>query len=251
MMMIKTTRVVLVASCLAWAAAASAQTADELIEKTLTATGGRAAFAKITSRTTTGTMTLSTPAGDVSGPIEVLNAAPNKSRTLITLDLSSLGAGQLVIDQRFDGTSGYATDSMRGDRDITGSQLENMKNSTFPNPFLSYKDRGTTIETGGKEKAGDRDAYVLIITPKSGPVVREWVDAETYLPLKISLKVEVPEMGEVEQTTTYADYHDVDGIKIPFKLVSTSSVQSFNVVVTKVEHNTKIDPALFSKPGGK
>ena len=250
-MMIKTTRLVLVACSLSWAVAASAQTADELVEKTLTAAGGRPALAKLTSRSTTGTMTLSTPGGDVSGPIEVLSAPPNKSRTLITLDLSSLGAGQLVIDQRFNGTTGYASDSMRGDRDITGSQLENMKNSMFPNSFLTYKDLGTTIEVGAKEKAGDRDAIVLIVTPKSGPVVREWIDAASYLPIKIAVKINVPEVGDLEQTTEFSDYREVDGVKIPFKLVSTSAAQSFTVTVTKVEHNVKIDPALFSKPGGK
>ena len=70
---------------------ASAQTADAVVEKYLAALGGRAALAKVTSRSTTGTMTLSTPTGTVSGTIEVLNEQPNKSRTLIKLDLSSLG----------------------------------------------------------------------------------------------------------------------------------------------------------------
>ena len=70
---------------------AFAQTADEVVEKYLAALGGRAALAKVTSRSTTGTMTLSTPTGTVSGTIEVLNEQPNKSRTLIKLDLSSLG----------------------------------------------------------------------------------------------------------------------------------------------------------------
>jgi hypothetical protein len=84
---------------LGWAHTVSAQTADQIIEKYLTAVGGRAALSKLTSRSMVGTITLSTPIGDVSGPIEVLNQAPNKSRTLITLDLSSVGAGKAIIDQ--------------------------------------------------------------------------------------------------------------------------------------------------------
>ncbi len=227
---------------------ASAQTADEVIEKYLTALGGRAALAKLTSRSTTGTMTLTTPAGDVSGPIETLNQQPNKSRTLIKMDLTSLGAGPMTIDQRFDGTSAYVLDSLRGNRDITGNQLENMKNSVFPNPFLNYKERGMTVELAGKEKVGEREAYVLIVKPKSGSVARQFVDAESYLPVKLVVKIDIPEIGQVEQTSEFSDYRDVDGIKIPFTVKATSAVQSFTISVTKVEHNVKIDEALFSKP---
>src|SRR5205823_12558182 len=128
---------------------ASAQTADEIIEKALSAVGGRAALAKLTSRSMTGTITLTTPGGDVSGPVEIYNKTPNKSRTVIKLDLSSFGAGQMTVDQRFDGSSGYVIDTLQGNRDVTGSQLENMKNGAFPSALMNYKDRGVTAELAG------------------------------------------------------------------------------------------------------
>jgi hypothetical protein len=46
--------------------------------------------------------------------------APHKSRTLIKLDLTALGAGQVVTDQRFDGVTGYVVDTFNGNRAITG-----------------------------------------------------------------------------------------------------------------------------------
>ena len=66
----------------AWAHVAWAQTADEVVARSLAAIGGRAALGKLKSRLTTGTITLSTPAGDIEGSVELLNAAPNKSRSL-------------------------------------------------------------------------------------------------------------------------------------------------------------------------
>ena len=51
-----------------WSQVASAQTADEVIEKHLAAIGGRAALAKLESRLMVGTITLSTPGGEVTGP---------------------------------------------------------------------------------------------------------------------------------------------------------------------------------------
>src|SRR5882757_6966822 len=161
-------RLALASLFLIWAHAGLAQTADDVIERSVTALGGRAAFGKVTSQSAAGTITLSTPGGDVSGPVEVLNAVPNKSRTLIKVDLSSLGAGQLVMDQRFDGMSGYVLDSLQGNRDITGNQLDNMRNGAFPHPFLIYKKLGATAQLGPKEKVGDRDAYPVTFDFPSG-----------------------------------------------------------------------------------
>lgn len=244
-------RILLTAAVLVCARTVSAQSVDDVIEKSLTAQGGRAALGKITSRSTKGTIVITSPAGDLPGTIEILNQAPNKVRTLINLDLTAVGAGSLTVDQRFDGTNGYAMDSMRGDSETTGSRLENLRNGAFPSPFLNYKERNIKVVLAGKEKVGERDAYILSVTPPTGPASRVWVDAETYLPAKTSVTIDTPETWPLEQVTEFSDYREVDGVKVPYAVHSVSAVQSFNVKVTSVENNLKIDPALFSKPAGK
>jgi hypothetical protein len=234
---------------LAFAHTAAAQTADEIIEKSIAAQGGRAAFQKIKTRTMSGTITLGTPAGDIPGTIEIQNAAPNKTRTLIKVDLTSLGAGPMQIDQRFDGATGYVLDSMQGDRPISGNQLDNMKNGGFPHPFLVYKANGASASVAGKEKMDGRDAFVVVFEPTAGSPVRTFIDAETYMPLATRIKTTLPQVGEVEQTSHTSDYRDVDGVKLPFKIEVSSAIQSFTIVVSKVEHNTAIDEKMFVKPG--
>jgi hypothetical protein len=243
-----TRKLILAILVLAWSQLASAQTADEVIEKHLAAIGGRAALAKLKSRSMTGTIAISTPVGELSGPVEITNMAPNKLRTLIKLDLTAVGAGEMTVDQRFDGTAGFVADSMQGNRDITGDQLEGMRNATFPTPFLDYKERGVTVELGAKEKVGAREAFVLTVKPKTGAAVRQFIDAESYLPLRVVTKVEVPQMGTVEQTSDFSDLREVDGVKVPFTIKSSSAAQSFTITLTKVEHNGKVDETLFSKP---
>lgn len=242
------TRILAIAALFATADVAAAQTVDEVVDKHLAALGGRAAVEKIKSRAMTGTITLVTPGGDVAGTIETWNQAPNKSRTLIKVDLTALGAGPLVIDQRFDGTTGYVLDSLQGNRDITGNQLDNMRNAAFPSQLLNYKSRGVAASVT-KEKAGDRDAYVISLEPPAGSVVRHFIDAETYLPLKNVVKVDVPQLGtQVEQTTEFSDFRVVDGVKSAFRVATSSSVQRFTIDVSKVEHNVAIDESSFSKP---
>ena len=154
----------------------------------------------------------------------------------------------MVQDQRFDGTTGYVSDTLQGNREITGNQLDNMKNTVFPSALLNYKENGT-VELQGKEKVNDRDAYVLVGKPKVGSALRLYLDAQTYLPIKTVVNVNVPQIGrDIEQTTETSDFHDVDGIKVPFQLKSSSDLQTFTVNITKVEQNTSIDAAMFSKP---
>lgn len=225
---------------------ASAQTADEVVEKHLAALGGRDALGKLKTRKLTGSVTISTPGGDFSGPVETYIKAPNKSRLYMRLDLSSVGAGELVIDQRFDGTTGYMMNSMQGNTEITGNQLDNLRNNVFPSTLLSYKEAGTKVEVLPKEQIDGKDAIVLLATPKAGSVVKTFLDAETYLPVKTVTTVDIPEAGgAIEQTTEFSDYREVDGMKVPFLLKLHNVAQAFTITVTKIEHNVPIEDSIF------
>jgi outer membrane lipoprotein-sorting protein len=231
------------------AQAAAAQTVDEIVEKHLAASGGRAALQALKSRTLSGTILVSIPGGELPGEIEILSQAPNKVRTLLTVDLSALGAGKLVFDQRFDGKNGYVIDTRLGNRDITGTELENLTNqSWFPTSLLNYKQAGTGLKLEGKAQIGGRDAYTLLVEPKVGPAMRQYIDAESYLLVREVATAFSPDIGPFEQTTDLLDYRDVDGFKVPFRAVLTSSVQNVAVTIMKVEHNAAIDEALLSKP---
>jgi hypothetical protein len=240
-------RAAAVAIVLALAQTSSAQTADEVIEKSIAAMGGRAAMEKIKSRSMAGSIGLMTPAGEIPGTIEIQNAVPNKMRTLIKADLSAFGAGQLQIDQRFNGADGYVFDNMQGDRPIGGNQLDNMKANSFPHPFLNYKAMGISVKLVGREQVGARDAFVLLFEPSAGSAVKQFVDAESYLPVRTMITVDLPQVGTVEQTAEASDFRDVDGVKTPFKLQVSSSVQGFTITFSKIENNVAVDDKLFSK----
>ncbi len=230
---------------------AAAQTADDVIEKHFAATGGRAAWAKLTSQISTGTLVTSTPNGDFNGTVEISRKAPNKTRVLIKLDLSSVGMGELIVDQRCDGKTAFASNSLQGDREITGSHLESMINNTFPSVLLDYKAAGATVTLAGKEKVGDRDAYVLQYAPRSGPGSRQYFDAETYYLIKVVAKVDTAEMGTIEQTNDARDYRDVGGVKIPFVMGIVNPAQTMTITLSKVDLNPQIDDAVFARPGAK
>ncbi len=244
-------------SCLfvpALAGRASAQTADQIVEKHLAAMGGRAALGKLTSRRSTGTITVSTPSGDLSGPCEIDVKAPNKTRAYMQLDLTPMGVpDKMIVEQRFDGTAGWSLNSMQGDAEITGNQLENMRNNVFPSSLLNYKAAGITLEVLPAEQLGGRAMVVLLATPKTGSAGQMYLDAETYLLVRTVAKVNAPQLGgEIEQVAELSDYRVVDGVKVPFHVVNSNAMQTGTITLTKVEHNVALDDALFvvKRPDG-
>jgi hypothetical protein len=236
------------AAFLALTASAPAQTADEIIEKHLAASGGKAALSKLTSRTTRGTIVITSPVGDLSGTVEVQQEVPNKSRTLLKLDLAALGAGQVVSDQRFDGNTAYVIDSFNGNRQITGTQLDAMRNGSFPTPLLNYKESGIATELTGREPVDGQDTFVIRLTPKTGPPTRVFIDASTFMLVKTATVLTVPQLGEIEQVLEFSDFRDVDGVKVPYRTRSSNAAQSGTATIAEVTHNVDIDDALFAAP---
>jgi zinc protease len=230
----------------AFAPTASAQTADEVVNKYLAALGGRDALGKLTSRRAIGTITVSTPNGDLSGPLEIDSKLPNKSRVAIDLDLSALGADKMHDERRFDGVSGMMLNSMNGDSEITGNQLDNMRNNVFPTPLLNYKTAGIAIEVLPRETLNGKAVIVLRATPKAGSATKLFFDAETYLIVRTVSTINSPQTGgDVEQTSDLSDYRAVDGVKVAFQVTNSNALQSAVIKLTKVEHNVALDDALF------
>lgn len=227
---------------------AAQQTADQVVEKHLAAMGGREALSKLTSRKATGTISVALPNGVIGGPIEVYAKVPNKARAYMLLDLSAMGMNdKLTLDQKFDGTSAWVLDSLQGDRQITGNQLDNMKNGDFPNPLLNYKANGTKIELLPNETVAGKTTIVLRITPKVGSVAKLYLDAETLLAVRMVATVNIPEQGgDMEHVAETSDYRTVDGVKVAFKTVNTSANQTVTMIFATVQHNVAIDDAMFS-----
>ena len=230
----------------ALASQAWAQTPDELVEKHIAAMGGRDALSKLTSRRATGSITVVGPNGDFGGPVEMSYKAPNKVRLSMQLDLSAMGVPEkMIVEQKFNGAVGWSLNSLQGDNEITGSQLENMKNNVFPSTLLNYKATGITLELLPKEQVDGKDAFVIRATPKTGSKVKMYLDATTYLLVRTVSTVNSAQMGDYEQTSTLSDFRVVDGIKVPFQVVQANAQQSATIKLTKIEHNVALDDAIF------
>jgi outer membrane lipoprotein-sorting protein len=57
--------------------------------------------------------------------------------------------------------------------------------------------------------------------------------------------------GDVEQVQEFSDFREVDGIKLPYSVRSSTSVQVVTATLSDVKHNVEIDDSSFVRPAGQ
>jgi outer membrane lipoprotein-sorting protein len=230
-------------SLLVVAAAAHAQTVDEIIAKNLQAKGGAEKWQSVKTVKMTGKIA----AQGQEMPLTVYAKRPNLNRQEI-----SLPDGKVV--QAFDGTTAWVINPMMGGdtpQVVPGGAADLMKNAAdFDGALINYKSKGTTIELVGKEKLADKDVYHLKLTMKSGQVQHYFLDTESGLEVKTSAEVDTG-MGPTKQTldTEMSNYKQVGGIMLPHTVRQFMNGNKMaEVSVTGVEFNAPVDDSIFTMP---
>ena len=106
-----------------------------------------------------------------------------------------------------------------------------------------------TMRVAGRRKVGDRDAVVVVDRPSEAVTRRYFFDAETGLLVRI-LTLTDAILNQIPEQVDFEDYRDVDGVKLPF-LVCTSSIDTFfsqTRTVTDVRHGVAVEDKLFEMP---
>jgi len=174
-------------------------------------------------------------------PIDVV-IAPGKIR----VTSKNAEGGELI--NVFAGDSGWFRDPKnRGS--YNASQLEHMWQVSDAMRFIMPSEIPADAKVTSKDKAGDKDAWV--ITMPWGTIGRQrlYFDTTSGLLLKRVMMMATP-IGWVPQKTTYDDYRDVGGFKLPF-VVTFDSVDPWIGATRRyneIRLNAKIDESVFTKP---
>jgi outer membrane lipoprotein-sorting protein len=238
-------RAPLIAFCVAGMLAAAQEpkkpdlTAQQIIDKSIEASGGRAAMEKVTSSVAKGMIE---GAQGLRATMEFYAKAPNKRLIVTVIETGG------EIRQGFDGKVGWSQDPARGVVELTGAPLADLAREAVFNSALKWREVYPKAELTGREKIGVRDAYVVRLTPASGKPVTQYFDAETFLMLRQISTQDTPS-GPMELTVDFSDYRDVGGgIKAPFRMRQKLPVGDILVTMIQVSNNVEIDDATFAMP---
>ncbi|MGA9771749.1 MAG: hypothetical protein WBV94_22150 [Blastocatellia bacterium] len=214
-------------------------TVDQIMEKHLQAIGGKAAMEKLTSRTMKGRIEI--PAMGISGTTEAYAKAPNKYGNKSSID----GIGDFM--QGYDGKTAWEQNPMAGYRVLSGTELALVRREAEFYGDLKFKELYPKAVVKGKQKVGDRDAYLVEATPAEGGPEQLYYDAQTWLLVRRDFVLDNPQ-GQLPTETYLDDYKDVDGVKLPFTIRQTNPAVALTIKITEIKHNVAIDEAKFNKP---
>jgi hypothetical protein len=161
--------------------------------------------------------------------------------------------GQTAV-QVYDGTNGWKLRPFLNRRDVEPYTPEELKAASMQadidGPLVDYVSKGTKVQLEGLQSVEGHDAFNLKLTLKTGQVQHIWVDAQTFLDVKIEGTPRRLD-GRFHPVATYMrDYRSVNGLLIPY--VNETAVegvrQTEKILVEKVVVNPKLEDSHFSKP---
>lgn len=176
-------------------------------------------------------------------PMQMKIKKPNKFLVKMTMQ------GQ-EMTQAFDGENGWmiAPWVSPEPQALAGEQLEQAKDQTnMEGELYNYEQKGSTIDFKGKVNLDGNEAFKLTLNSKDGSEKDYYIDANTYLILKV--KAEVSAQGQtVEVEQIMGDYQTTDGITMARKIETKSPMGSATILMEDVRFNTDIDDSIFKQP---
>jgi len=213
--------------------------AEVILEKSIEATGGRAAYERTHSRKSTGKMEM--PAMGLKAEAVEYSAVPDLSYMI--LESPEIGK----IESGSGGDIYWEMTQMTGPRVKEGDERALARRSTF-NADLRWREFFPDVSTAGIDTVDGRPCYKLVLIPTEGPVETRYYDAGTYLLAKQEMLVETP-MGEVPIEFFPSDYREVGGLLMPFKIRQVlMKMQEMVFATDSVWFNVEIPESLFVFP---
>jgi zinc protease len=214
-------------------------TAEEVIEASLAAQGGRDKLAKITSLKSTATILIA--AANLKGKLTAYNAPPRDS--LEIFDLPGIGKTQSGTHDDL----AWEMNPITGARIIDGAEKRiALRNATF-NADLMWKELYPKTELAGVVDFNGTQSYKVIFTAAEGDSVTRYYAKDTLLPIGTEMIVK-SQMGEMPLVLVESDFRDIQGLKFPYKVQRKDATLSAEITVDEIELSPKLDPTLFAVP---
>jgi len=221
--------------------AASAQTADEIVQKYAAAMGGLDAFKKVQTAKFTGAVTVQ--GNDLPMTMQVINNRAVRS------DIDVMGTA--VTNSYKDG-KGWKLNPFAGIEtatDMEPAELNDIRGlASLASPLMDYKNLGHTVELIGQEDVDGVKTFKLKLTAKEDSrVTFYYINATDYHIIKASSK-RMMQGAEAEVDTYFSDVKEFGGIKFAMNRSQKMNGSVFQTIqYNTIELNVKIDETVFDK----
>ncbi len=213
----------------------------QLLAKAIEAAGGRQYFEKIQSIKIEAELTIVTPQGELAASTERIMMMPNKVSQSITLPMGTMtqiyneGKAWLVTPNG----ANPAPDVLK--EEIQSDLWRNIQYL-----YAQMDQEGLDIQALDPETVEEHECKVLLIDPANAKSLKLFLDAETFLPLKMSYKSVGMQGAPVDTEELLSDYREINGIKLPFHtLIFQDGKKAMEYEMKSVELNPEVDESIF------
>lgn len=223
-------------------AVAQAQTVDEIIAKNAQARGGLEKLKSVKTMR----MTARVSAGSFRAQYVRENKRDDKVREETILQ-------GLARVRAYDGKTAWQVNPFGGRKDPELISQDNAKSlivhADIEGPLIDYKIKGHNAVLLGHDSVEGTDCYKIKLTLKDGDVRYYYLDADSFLEIKIESQSKI--RGALQYTDTFlGDYDQVNGIYFPFAIETgeTGSEKREKFTIDKIVLNLLLDDAMFTMP---
>jgi outer membrane lipoprotein-sorting protein len=252
---------------------------DDIVARNISARGGGAAWRSVHSLSMSGLMDVGRNAPDTRKMVEQSHGGQGKPRKRLhpELTVAEVHADTVVrlpyliefrrprqmrlemkvrdatAIQVYDGSVGWKLRPFIGRHEVEPYSAAELRlaqsQQELDGPLIDYAAKGTHVELAGMDPVDGRDAYKLKLTLKNGDPLSLWIDAQTFLDVRLA----VPHsFGGKERTvvTSMSDYRKVGDIVLPFTLEDRfgEGTTSQRIDIQQVSVNPALPDSRFTKP---
>jgi hypothetical protein len=248
-------------------ASPAGMTAEQIIERNVTARGGLQAWRGVQTLSMSGKLeaggneSSTYPVQGVKrGGVQLPKRPAEQMQLPFRLESKRSRKLRLEIDfrgqtaiQTYDGTNGWKLRPYLNRHEVEPFTADEMKAAAFQSdldgPLVDYAAKGTKAELEGTEKVEGKDNYRLKLTFKDGQSQHVWVDAKTFLESKIEGTPRRLDGKYHPVEIYYREYKTVSGIVVPY--VTETKVQGVKqtekIEVEQVVVNPRVEDSRFAK----
>jgi hypothetical protein len=237
---------------------------DMVLDKYIQASGGAQRLAALTSISAKGTAVGFGGLGG-GGNVEIVAKAPDKRATIILFKAETNRGDQI---RTYDGRAGWVRTPLNvvGEFQLIGSDLDGARvdaQLSFPGQIKSILTNlksgppttitdlpAPTSQASVLQGAVGNQSHLVDVVQGTGPrglLVTLYFDQQSGLLLR-ELRYGLSPIGRVPTQIDFADYRDVNGIKLPFRITYAWLDGRDAIVLNEIQTNVAVDEAKFGRP---
>jgi len=189
------------------------------------------------------TGTLRMPHQGLDGTIKIL--AAGRDRLVVRTDFGRFG----FVEMGMTSGSGWSNSSMTPTRELVASEIDELRRQHPLAEFEDWSTRYSTKRVIGTKTVGNIETIVVRVRTQRGQASTKFIDKTTGDVVREEGAIDVAGVMSLPFTMTFADFRDVAGSRVPFRITNENDANGrIEIVLDAIETGIEVQDSAFLAP---